>query len=159
MKVTIIADASHCTHTGAAGYGFWIASERGKRPGGGQVRDRVDSSSAAEMIAIVNAAHQAIKDQLVQGGDHVLFQTDCESAILAFQGDRAGLTADERKAKKAFFELKREHGFTFSFRHVKGHTTRPEARFVTNNLCDARAKQGMRLARQRFQADSARSRS
>lgn len=35
MKVTIIADASHCGNTGATGYGFWIASDRGKRNGGG----------------------------------------------------------------------------------------------------------------------------
>lgn len=152
MKVTIIADASHCTFSGAAGYGFWIASERGKRPGGGQIRERVDSSSAAEMIAIVNAAYHAIKDQLVQRGDHVLFQTDCEAAILAFQGTRNGMSADEKKAKTRFFDLKREHGFTFSFRHVKGHTNRPEARYVTNNLCDERAKRGMRLARKRLQS-------
>jgi len=153
MKVTIIADASHCSQSGAAGFGFWIASERGKRPGGGPVRDKVDSSSAAEMIALVNAVHQAIADQLVQKGDHVLFQTDCQAAILAFQGSRTQLTRDEKKAKEAFFDLKRKHEFTFSFRHVKGHTSRPEARFVTNNLCDLRAKQGMRLARQRL-ADS-----
>lgn len=153
MRITIIADASHCTQTGAAGYGFWIASERGKRPGGGPVKEKVDSSSAAEMIAIVNALYYSAKDQLVKKGDHVLFQTDCESAILAFQNKREQLTKDEKRAKDAFFSLKRLHGITFSFRHVKGHTTRPEARFVTNNLCDSRAKQGMRLARKQF-ADS-----
>lgn len=153
MRVTIIADASHCTQTGAAGYGFWIACERGKCPGGGPMQGKLDSSSAAEMAAIVNAAHYALRSGLIQGGDHVLFQTDCQAAILAFEGSRMQLTKDEKRVKGTFFDLKRKHGFTFSFRHVKGHSSNPEARFVTNNLCDKRAKDGMRLARQKL-ADS-----
>lgn len=31
MRVTILADASHCPTTKAGGYGYWIASERGKK--------------------------------------------------------------------------------------------------------------------------------
>lgn len=153
MRVTIIADASHCNDSGAAGYGYWIASERGKHGGGGFVQRKVGGSIAAEMMAVVNALAIAVKRELVQKGDHVLLQTDCQGAIDAFIGVRTRLPPDERDAKGAFFELKRLHGFTFSFRHVKGHTTRPEARYVTNNLCDKRAKDGLRLAR-RFLADS-----
>jgi len=150
MRVTIIADASHCTQSGAAGYGWWTACERGKRGGGGEVKEKVDSSSAAEMIAIVNAVHISVKGELVQEGDHILLQTDCQGAIDAFMSTRNRLTKDEKRAKSAFFDLKRKVGFTFTFKHVKGHTSRPEARYVTNNLCDARAKKGMRLARQRL---------
>jgi ribonuclease HI len=120
MRVTIIADASHCSDTGASGYGYWIASERGKHGGGGSVRTKVSGSIAAEMIAIVNAIDVAVKRELLQKGDH---------------------------AKEIFFELKRGAGFTFSFRHVKGHTSNTEARFVTNNLCDKRARKAMQLAR------------
>lgn len=150
MLVTIIADASYCPMTKAAGYGWWLASERRKVGGGGEVRDRVDGSSAAEMIALVNALYIAANNALVLKGDHILFQTDCMSAIDAFEGKRTILTKDERAAKKRIYDLKREHGVTFSFRHVKGHTNRAEARYVTNNLCDARAKAGMRKARARF---------
>lgn len=150
MRVTVIADASHCSQTGAAGYGWWTACERGKRGGGGQVQRKVDSSSAAEMIALVNALHLSVKGELIQAGDHVLFQTDCQAAIDAFMSTRNRLTKDEKAAKQAFFDLKREHSITFSFRHVKGHTNNPEARYVTNNLCDKRAKSAMRLARQRL---------
>lgn len=60
------------------------------------------------------------------------------------------MTKHERAAKQTLWAMKTKHKFTFSFRHVKGHTDRPEARFVTNNLCDMRAKQAMRLARKRF---------
>lgn len=152
MRVTIIADASYCSQTKAAGYGWWAASERGKRGGGGSIKVRVDGSSAAEMMALVNALHRAIEFAVVLGGDHILLQTDCMSAIDAFEGKRTMLTKDERTAKISLFKLKREHNITFSFRHVKGHSNRPEARYVTNNLCDERAKLGMRLARQHFGA-------
>lgn len=148
--VTIIADASYCHETGGAGYGYWTASARGKRGGGGSIKQQVDGSSAAEMIALVNALHLSVQHQLVLEGDHILLQTDCMSAIGAFNGTRTHLTRDERAAKTALFGIKRTGKLTLSFRHVKGHSKRPEARYVTNNLCDERAKAGMRLARQRF---------
>jgi ribonuclease HI len=153
MKVTIIADASHCSASGAAGYGWWTACERGKMGGGGQIKERIDGSGAAEMIAIVNAIHLSVKRTLIQEGDHLLLQTDCTAAIAAFNGSRLTMSKHEREAKKAFYKLKKEVKFNFTFRHVKGHSKRPEARFVTNNLCDMRAKKGMRLARARFGAD------
>jgi ribonuclease HI len=154
MRVTIIADASHCSDTGAAGYGYWIATERGKHGGGGFIRQKVSGSIAAEMMAIINAVAVAAKRELLQKGDHALLQTDCQGAIDSFTGLRKRLTQHEKDAKELFFELKRGTGFTFSFRHVKGHTSRPEARFVTNNLCDKRAKDGLRLAREWILTDS-----
>lgn len=150
MRVTIIADASYCSQTGAAGYGWWTACERGKQGGGGAMKDKMCSSSAAEMMALVNALHISLRFNLVQGGDHILFQTDCMAAIDAFHGKRQQLNKSERAAKKLIYDLKRQNNLTYSFRHVKGHTNRKEARFVTNNLCDMRAKVGMRLARQKF---------
>ena len=150
MRVTIIADASFCPNTHGAGYGWWTASERGKQGGGGAMRDRVCSSSAAEMMALVNALHHSIKFQLVQGGDHTLFQTDCMSAIDAFSGKRQQLDKSERAAKKQIYDMKKQHRLTYSFKHVKGHSNIKEARYITNNLCDERAKAGMRLARRRF---------
>lgn len=147
MRVTIIADASHCTDTQAAGYGYWIASERGKHGGGGFIRQKVSGSIAAEMMALINAVAIAVKRELLQKGDHALLQTDCQGAIDAFTGLRKRLSQHEKDAREIFYELKQGTGFTISFRHVKGHTSNPEARFVTNNLCDARAKKGMRLAR------------
>lgn len=147
MRVTVIADASHCPNTKAAGYGYWAVSERGRRGGGGPIRTPVDSSNAAEMAALVNGLFFACKAGIAIAGDHVLLQTDCQSAIDAFESKRSRLSRDERSAKHHLFELKKDFGLTVSFRHVKGHTDRTEARYVTNNLCDQRAKQGMRLAR------------
>src|SRR3546814_6462098 len=77
-------------------------------------------------------------------------QTCALPILLALESKRKELSKDERSARKQFYALKEKHGVTVSFRHVKGHTKREEARYVTNNLCDQRAKVGMRLARKRI---------
>lgn len=153
MRVTVIADASHCPDTKAAGYGFWAVSERGRHGGGGPMQVPIDSSSAAEMAAIVNGLYFALFKGIATKGDHILLQTDCQAAIDAFESKRRILTSDEKYAKARFFDIKKRNNVTVSFRHVKGHTNRTEARYVTNNLCDQRAKDGMRLARRRFRGD------
>lgn len=154
MRVTIIADASHCPDTGAGGYGFWIASERGKGPGGGPLTGKVDSSGAAEMLALCNALAAGLRHGLIADGDVVLMQTDCQSAILAFSGARTQLSADERKASRFLSEERRKHNLSISFRHVKGHTRRGEARYTTNRLCDQRAREGMLKSRAELKGDS-----
>lgn len=154
MRVTVIADASHCPMTKAAGYGYWAVSERGRQGGGGPIKGPIDTSSAAEMAAMVNGLFFACMAKIAQEGDHVLLQTDCLAAIGALESKRKELTKDERYAKQRFFEIKKEYGVTVSFRHVKGHTNRTEARYVTNNLCDQRAKAGMRLARKRLKGEA-----
>lgn len=148
MRVTIIADASYCPDTKAAGYGYWIASERGKRGGGGPLRSPIDGSGAAEMMALCNALTVAINAKLVLEGDFVLLQTDCQSALYAFEGLRNhSMTRHEREACVALRELQHANKLKFGFRHVKGHSNRAEARYITNNRCDERAKEGMRFAR------------
>ncbi|QHB80481.1 putative ribonuclease H-like protein [Sphingomonas phage vB_StuS_MMDA13] len=118
------------------------------------MRGPVDTSSAAELLAIVNAFFFAQLRGILVEGDHVLLQTDCQRAIDVLESKIKELSNDERAGKKRFYELKREFGCTVSFRHVKGHTRRTEARYVTNNLCDQRAKHGMRLARKRMKGES-----
>jgi ribonuclease HI len=154
MRVTIISDASYCQDSRAAGYGFWIACERGKRGGGGAMRTEVECSNAAEAMALVNSLTVAISYQLVQDGDFVLLQTDSQAAIDAFEGRRHNsMTRGEREAVKLLRQLRSEHSLSVAFRHVKGHTNRAEARYVTNNLCDQRAKAGLREARARVRRE------
>lgn len=114
------------------------------------MQNPIDNSTAAEMAALVNGLYFALASGIARSGDHVLLQTDCTGAILALESKRKELSKDERSARKQFYALKEKHGVTVSFRHVKGHTKREEARYVTNNLCDQRAKVGMRLARKRI---------
>lgn len=153
MRVTIIADASFCPDTNAAGYGYWIACDRGKTGGGDEMKGRVPSSMVAEMQAVVNALYVAARLSLVQQGDSVLIQTDCLAAIDTFEGRREFLNGNEIEVLKAMSHVRSKLELTILFRHVKGHTRNREARFVTNNLCDERAKTAMRRARARFRTE------
>ncbi len=147
MRVTIIVDASFCNQTGAGGYGFWIASERGKEPGGGPLKGRISNNNAAEMMGVCNALYRSLINELVLPGDQILMQTDCVAAIQGFEGRRNLTDPQEKEALRTFRSLRSKHDLHVYFKHVKGHTRREEARYVTNNLCDQRAKQGMRQAR------------
>ena len=148
MNITIITDASHCHRTLAAGYGYWIASERGKFGGGNALRGHIATSTLAEMMSLVNAVYIAVAKGIVLKSDHILLQNDCEAALHALDGSRKKLSNKERKVRKSLYKLKNEVGFTLSFRHVKGHTGLAEARYVTNELCDRRAKAGLQKARE-----------
>ncbi|MFA7523078.1 MAG: RNase H family protein [Halothiobacillaceae bacterium] len=154
MRVTIIADASFCPNTNVAGYGYWIATERGKQGGGGEMKGRVEGNIAAEMQAVANALHIALRLTLVQQKDEVLIQTDCMAAIDAFEGKRRNLPAQEWEAVCVLRRLRSDNDLQLVFRHVKGHTGKKEARFVTNKLCDRRAKEAMRRARARVQLEN-----
>lgn len=105
----------------------------------------------AEMQAIANALHIALAHLLVQQNDDVLIQTDCIAAIDAFEGKRRNLHEQESQAVSVIKNLRTEHKLKIVFRHVKGHTNNTEARFVTNKMCDKRAKSAMRQARARIQ--------
>lgn len=154
MKVTIIADASWCPETHAGGYGFWIASERGKYGGGGPCGryELPNSALAAEMMALCNALYIAIKRGYVMEGDAVLLQTDCQNGIDIFCNRQSCPTLQERKAVEYLTGLVKGFKLTVEYRHVKGHTANPNARSVTNRLCDKRAKTHMREIRRSIQA-------
>lgn len=143
---TILADASFCPDTKAAGWGYWIASDRGKRGGGGVIKGmRSDyTSKHAEMMALVNALAVARKAGLVEDGDEILFQTDCVEAILCFRSGRPKHITD----KMAELTI----NLNVTYKHVKGHTNREthkQARYGANRMCDYRAGLYMRQERAR----------
>lgn len=150
MKVTVLADASFHPDHNVGGYGFWIASERGKLPGGGPFKRHVSDNNSAEMMAIVNALYEGAQAGLIQEGDFVLIQTDSQYAIDRFWGRKRLDTADAKLAHEKFHHLKRVLRMRYDFRHVKGHSRSNDARFVANNMCDKRAKLGMQTALQFF---------
>jgi len=141
MRVTIIADASFCPEHRVAGYGYWIACERGKLPGGGPMRDKVSSSMLAEMMAVCNALLDGFKHKLIEAGDEVLIQTDCMGAIELLQATPKCPVTD------VFHSLCKRGKITVRFKHVKGHTAHAEPRFAANRACDQRAKTAMRARR------------
>lgn len=146
MHVTIISDASWCPETRAAGYGYWIACERGKGPGGGSLRMLCSGSNAAEMMAIVRAVADGLKQGFIEPGDQLLIQTDSQAAIDAFTHKRS-VGGDERLAYDEMRKLLNGRRITTRFKHVKGHSNVQDARSVTNRMCDQRAKAGMKAMR------------
>lgn len=117
------------------------------------MKNLVKNNVIAEMMAIANTLHQALKLGLVQRGDEVLLQTDCIPAIEAFEGTRARLISEEYEVVTVLRNMKERFGLQLEFRHVKGHSGRQEARYVTNKLCDKRAKDAMRKARHKVRIE------
>jgi len=151
VRATILADASWCPHSHAGGWGYWIASDRGKRGGGGPLRTAT-TSTVAEMMAVVNAVKVALNAELVEQGDELLVQTDCLAAIDAFKGRRTCHDVDEQHVLQVYAAVLFAAPMHVAFRHVKGHTnrhTRPEARFGANRACDGRARHHMLAERAR----------
>lgn len=152
MRATIMCDASWCPETGAAGYGFWIASDRGKQPGGGQFRDIMSTAAEAEMGAVVNSLVHARNLNLLMPGDWVLVQTDCVEAIAVLSGRREPLTRLAENIRDALQLFLNKHKILVTFKHVKGHSRNKQARFLANNHCDTRAKGHMRDKRKELRS-------
>ncbi len=140
-SATLMVDASWCPETHVAGYGFWIASNRGKLPGSGTIKGRVESSNLAEMQAICIVLYIAKKMEYVLPWENVLIQTDCLAAIYAFERTRK-VSGSEADALRKYLELSLEQHV--ELRHVKGHTGSYNPRFLANRMCDIRARKAMR---------------
>lgn len=149
MLVTVMTDASWCPDTHAGGYGFWIACERGKLPGGGPFKVAIPTAGHAEMMAICNAIYEARKVGLIVANDTVLIQTDCREAMDVLT---RRTHVDYKDIIDYFNDITKRAKLTIRFRHVKAHTANSDNRSVANKMCDSRAKQGMREAREAISA-------
>jgi len=147
MNVTILADASHCPQTLAGGYGFWIASQRGKLAGSGSLKGRIANSTVAEMMAIANAIHQGIVWGLIRSQDELLIQTDCQAAIDGFMKERK-LSETENTVVCHVLKLQNRVQLKVIFKHVKGHTNHSDAKYSSNRVCDRVARRHMKRARE-----------
>lgn len=156
MRVTIICDASHCPQFHVAGYGYWIASDRGRKGGGGQILSDVFDNNTAEMMAICNTIWHGINTGLIQEGDQVLIQTDCLAAIDRLGEKLSSTRPQDLQALRYFREVTFGKSLQISWRHVKGHTNLQDARYAANRACDKRAKVAMRAARKKKVLEKAR---
>lgn len=150
MDVTIIADASFCPDTGAAGYSFWIACERGKDGKHGAIKAQVKDSTEAEMMALLNGLHYAHKEIFVMPGDVVLLQSDCKNALEILENFETHKRPEIDKLLKFFAHLIKTSEIKVRFKHVKGHTsaaTNKGARYAVNRICDKQAKKQMKRKR------------
>lgn len=147
MNITLMVDGSFCPETGAGGFGYWIASERGKLGGGGPIKNISDNPTDVEMKAICNALVIAMNLGFAVSGDKILVQTDSKQAIAAFEHNRIPGSESERMSVSFLDKFRKENNLLVVYRHVKGHSDNPGARFAANNHCDERAKTAMRKVR------------
>lgn len=147
MRVTLICDASYCHKHKVAGYGFWIASERGKLGGSGEISQEVENNNTAEMMAICNTIWKGVNHNLIQPGDALLIQTDSVTAIGKLRGALPIATEQERAVLVYFDKTVARNALLIEFRHVRGHTSFDGARYAANRMCDMRARRAMRMAR------------
>lgn len=146
--VTIITDASHCPNTKAGGYGVWIAGDKGKQAFGGPLSGTSDSSEI-ESKAMCNGLYHGIKEGLINRGDVVLMQTDCDAALRLLQCKRAPRDS-EFDILDWITDTTMKNDITLRFRHVKGHTNKTDSRSKAQDHCDKLAKQYMISERKRL---------
>lgn len=146
MLVTIMTDASLCGEQRVGGYGYWIASQRGKEAGGGVFKGTINDSYEAEFKAVANTLHTAIQKGLVLSGDRVIIQLDNSGVIHCMSGSN-NVRKDIEPVYNLITQLRDQLNLVLEFRHVKGHSNRKEKRYIANNLCDMRAKKYMKQAR------------
>lgn len=149
MLVTLMTDASHCPNTGAGGYGFWCATERGKLPGGGPLAGVIKDSYEAEMKAVANSLKCGINAGLILEGDRVLVQLDHQGVVGCINGVHSA-RSDVKCVLDYIFNTAKELNLKVFARHVKGHSKNTEARYASNNHCDVRAGKGMQQAKEKL---------
>lgn len=151
MRVTVLCDASFCPRYHVAGYGYWIASNRGKNGGSGQIARVVQDNNVAEAMAICNVIWHGIQKELIRNQDEILIQSDCLRGMDLLRISRLTKTPEELEVYEYFVRLKKDFQLECKFKHVKAHTpAEGKARLVANHMCDRQARQAMRRARQTF---------
>lgn len=151
MRVTLMTDASVCDVEKVAGFGMWVVSQRGKLGYGDFIPKPICDSYIGEIEATIHSLATALVRELIQKGDYVLVQLDNQGAIdcLRFQNVSR---PDAVEAQETWRKLIKAYDLTIELRHVKAHSRDKNMRFVSNNICDERAKRAMRLYREQVKA-------
>lgn len=144
--ITIIADASYCPNTKAAGYGVWVNGCFGKSPFEGQLQSPA-CNNTAEIMAVANALWHAMHNHLVYAKSFVLIQTDSSTAIGMFEGKIEPKNDQQIAAKYYVRDIIRRFELSVTYRHCPGHTNALTKRSIAQQHCDDRAKRQMLKAR------------
>ena len=149
MIVTLMTDASHCPKTDCAGFGFWLASNRGRLCGGKPINSFCGGSYLAEFKGVANSLHLCIKAGMIASGDKVIVQLDNTSVVNPINKKQAK-RGEAARVLDFILKLVKKNHIKIECRHVKAHTNRVESRYYANNYCDVTAKRNMRMARSQF---------
>lgn len=152
MLVSLFTDASFCHRTCAGGWGAFIACERGKRYGGGQIEEYCKDSSHAELLAVRYGLRFAAERKLLRPKDEILLQTDSLTAMevmetFAVRTRIKEYTEVHDRIRKGLMAWENK----LRVRHIKGHSGTGTSRTYVHNKCDRLAHEGMRKARIKLQ--------
>ena len=89
-------DASHCQQTGAAGFGFWCVSDRGKLAGGKPLNGKIKDSYEAEAKGVANSIVIGFRSGIIQQGDTVIIQLDNIAVVFGINGKLKKKRKDEK---------------------------------------------------------------
>lgn len=157
--VTIFTDASHCSHTKAAGWAAYIKSNAGTEIKSNAFKQPIESAAAAEMGGVVNAL--TIATAMYGRGAGMWYIIACDNMwacnvvngkISTKPGQVKKLEArgpmPTREALLALVKELREAGCKVEARHVKGHAGGGDKRSYVNELMDKMAKAAMKKHRE-----------
>lgn len=146
MLITINTDASVNPQTKEGSYALWMVSNYGRVTKSGRFKTKVDNSTEAEVMAIVNALH-LLKSQNYISVTRVIINTDC----LHFHKYVYGKRERSLKMNKAFSRITQAISSAYGIksgwlevRHVKAHTTISNRRTYVNDWCDKEAKKALK---------------
>jgi len=166
--VTIIADASFCPASRAAGWAAWIKADGRDSAliSGAITKIAPASSGEAEFFAVANALFKAVQDGFIGPSDRVMIQSDCVAVLEAMlwgldcqesqHPDGCGLQRPRRRpslttgagerALTTIGGIAAPLDLKLFVRHVRGHTSGGGRQWV-NRACDRAARQAMEAAR------------
>lgn len=147
LRATVITDASYCPNTRSGAYGAWITMDSdGLTPlrirKSGRLQGLPDHAAHAELLAALTGVWYAVQ----AGARIILLQTDNQQVVEILNG-RGKIASN--KLIRIYGMIKNEHfgDVKISARHVKGHTTKQDARSFVNRWCDEQAGIHMRALR------------
>lgn len=145
--VTIIADASFCSESKAAGYGVWIATDNNGRHGFEGTLDKPFDNNVAEAMAIANSLWHGFSTGMIVKSDVILIQSDSLTAIRVLTESQEPYCQQLSNVLKYVLGLVDRFGIVLRYKHVPGHTIGANNRTRAQNHCDAAAKRQMQIQR------------
>ena len=148
MLITLMTDASVCPHTGAAGYGYWVVSERspGTHGQGGLILKGYKDSFSGELHGVYLSIKESIENGKILKDDYVLIQLDNAGVVNCINNVNK-VRDSEQELMRNFRNLLKSNSIKYKARHVKGHSKDLANRYRSNYMCDMRAGIEMRKIR------------
>ena len=166
MKATIITDASLCGQTGASGWAAWAKSYTSpvSQSWSGALKASPNNSGEAELYAIANGLHVAVKSGMLDGISDIMIQSDATIALgwIVRLVPCATISAHKNSSPLSIPKINPTQNVSaaiahirnicdmlnvkITLRHVRGHTA-GNGRHWVNRKCDQLAKAAMKTER------------